>query len=148
MKAYIVALTVIAIVTIFSQVRCHEEDKAWKKFFGQCSEQYKISQDVVKSIVYYDFVLPDYEVACWIRCVMNKLRMIKEGKIDWENIKNLSKQGLPTVGDKMKVDKIAEICQAEVPHEEIDECRLAYFAAVCQINNWKELGIPKGNVKL
>ncbi|CAH1392492.1 unnamed protein product [Nezara viridula] len=154
MKAYISVLAVIFIAaTIFSEIAtscpCQEEDAASDKnlAIAQCSEQHKISNEAFERIANHEDVPNDHEVKCWLSCIMKKLGMMKEGQIDWEHSKTLMKQDLASEKDKAKVDKIAEICLAQVSEEKIDECQLAYSVAVCKINNWNKLGLPKRKVE-
>ncbi|CAH1393498.1 unnamed protein product [Nezara viridula] len=144
MKTYVsILIKTIIIVDFLGQIRCYEEDEALKQVFGQCFKKHQLSLEAIISIVRHVHVPDDYEVKCWISCVMKKMGMINEGKIDWEQCKILTKQGLTGEEDKAKVDKIAEICQSKFPQEEKDECQLAYSAALCKVESWKELGFNR-----
>nr|WVD93591.1 odorant binding protein 14 [Graphosoma rubrolineatum] len=148
MKAYVsVVLVAIIIATYYSYIECDKAaDIALKQVIDQCLEKHHISKESVDSIVNHQSVPDDHEVKCWLSCVMKTLGMIKEGKIDWEHCKNLTKQDLTSEEDKTKIDKIVDICKVQVPQEEKDECELAFSAAVCKIKNWKEFGLPKRNM--
>ncbi|KAE8573937.1 Odorant-binding protein 26 [Halyomorpha halys] len=140
-----ILLTAIVIAVSVSLIGCHEDIVSIKKMaISRCSEIHSISKEAVKSIMNNEEVPNDYEIKCWLSCVLKTLGMLKDGKIMWETCRNITKYGF-SEEDKAKVDKITEICQAEVPQEEKDECQLAYSAAVCKMNNWKKLGLPKGN---
>ncbi|CAH1393497.1 unnamed protein product [Nezara viridula] len=132
MKTYVsILIKTIIIVDFLGQIRCYEEDEALKQVFGQCFKKHQLSLEAIISIVRHVHVPDDYEVK------------INEGKIDWEQCKILTKQGLTGEEDKAKVDKIAEICQSKFPQEEKDECQLAYSAALCKVESWKELGFNR-----
>ncbi|XP_014292092.1 general odorant-binding protein 19d [Halyomorpha halys] len=142
----IISLTVIVIAVSLSLSGCHEDIvvSIKKVAISRCTEKHPIRKETVRSIMNNEHVPDDHEVKCWLSCIMKVLGMLKDGKINWEHSKNITKYGF-SEENKAKVDKITEICQAEVSQGENDECQLAYSAAVCKMNNWKELGLPKGN---
>ncbi|CAH1392489.1 unnamed protein product [Nezara viridula] len=108
----------------------------------QCSDVHQISREAVEGILNHDFVLDDHEVKCWLSCVLKKLVVIKEGKMDWDYFKHLIKHCLNNQDDKTKVDKLIRKCKAEVSQQQKDVCELAYSATACKISAWKELGLP------
>nr|WVD93593.1 odorant binding protein 16 [Graphosoma rubrolineatum] len=146
MKLFTASMVTAAILVL---AKCQEEDimNIKKQAIAECTIEHKISKEAVEGIVNHQNVSSDREVKCWLGCVFKKLGMIKEGKLDWERCKMITKHCLTNDEDKAKVDKIAEICQAEVPKDEKDECKLAYAATVCKINNWKQFGLPIGDGK-
>ncbi|KAE8572980.1 uncharacterized protein [Halyomorpha halys] len=107
----------------------------------QCTDIHPISREAVEGILNHEYVVDDYQVKCWLSCVLNQLVVIKDGNMDWEYFKHLIKHCLNEEDDKAKVDELIRICKAEVPQEK-DACELAYTSILCKINAWKELGLP------
>ncbi|CAH1393492.1 unnamed protein product [Nezara viridula] len=142
MKTYMsILIKTIMIVAFFGQIRCYEEDVSLKQVFGQCSEEHQISLEAIMSTVRHVRGPDGYQVKRWISCAMKKMGKIKEGEIDWEQCKILTKQGLTGKEDKAKVDKIAEIWQHKIPEEVKKERQLANYAPVCKFESWKELAL-------
>ncbi|KAE8572982.1 B1 protein [Halyomorpha halys] len=144
MRSLVAVIVSFAIITSsLVLIQCQEEDIMEKKTeaITQCTAEHNVSKEAVKSISINDNVPNDPEVKCWLRCIFEKLGVMKEGQIDWERCKFITKHCLSNEQDKAKVDQITEICKAEVPKDEKDECQLAYSAMVCKMKNWKNFGL-------
>ncbi|CAH1392490.1 unnamed protein product [Nezara viridula] len=139
-----IVLSFLLVAANIVLIQCQEEDimATKKEAFSQCSIEHNISKEAVHSIMNHENVPNDSEVKCWLGCVFKKLGVLKKGNIDWDRCIMLTKHCLSNDQDKAKVDEIANICRAEVPKDEKDECELAYSVAVCKINNWNNLGLP------
>ncbi|CAH1392491.1 unnamed protein product [Nezara viridula] len=148
MKPYIfIVFIAFFICDNFTMIYCasHGRD-ATKQAFKQCSEIHQISEEIINGIRNRAHIPDDQELKCWLGCVFKKLGMMKGGKIDWASSVHFTNICHTGEQDPRKTDKMIQICKAEVAQDGIDECELAYSAAVCNIKTWKELGLLEENL--
>ncbi|CAH1391406.1 unnamed protein product [Nezara viridula] len=134
---------IVVVLVLACTFSCNGISPELKTAIEGCKAEHNIESDQIKEAI-GNKKLPETENGqCFMSCVMEKMGMIKDGKIDMDRAMELNAQKFKDPENLQKANEVAKRC-ADVQASDT-KCSLATELLKCVVKNAKEvqLELPK-----
>ncbi|CAH1391405.1 unnamed protein product [Nezara viridula] len=140
----IVIVVALILACIFS---CYGLSPDMKAAVDECKNQHNLDSDQIKTAFDKKEIPETAHGKCFMSCVMEKMGVLKDGKIDLDRILEINRKKFKDPENLGKADEIANRC-ANVESPDSEECSLATELAKCALKNAIELKleVPKDEI--